>query len=106
MTKRSSILNEGTRVDLQIKNIYAIAASLIITAFVVGVSWSNLSNRIDLLSQKVDLLISNQNKIINDIDSRLAAVETRQRDGLNRLAIVETRLNDSRVTTQSKGGEK
>jgi len=38
--------------------------SIITPLIIIAISWANLSGRVDLLSQKMDLLLENQSKVI------------------------------------------
>lgn len=60
--------------------------SIITPLIIVAVSWANLSGRVDLLSQKMDLLLENQNKVITsmqatDIDLAIKYSELRKEWG-------------------------
>lgn len=60
--------------------------SIITPLIIIAVSWANLSGRVDLLSQKMDLLLENQNKVITsmqatDIDLAIKYSELRKEWG-------------------------
>lgn len=43
--------------------------SVITPMIVIAISWSNLSGRVDLLSQKMDILLENQSKVITNMQA-------------------------------------
>ncbi len=92
--KKDVLIDEKTRLSLTTNNLYAILFATVL----VAASWFNISTRVDLLSQKVDLLITNQEAIIKSLDERLSATEARQRDGLSRLAVLETKVQNIEKT--------
>lgn len=66
----------------------------ILTVFVLITSFAfALGNRIDRLSDKVDNLSVQTEKIINYHETRLTQMESTQTDILSRLAVTETTLS-------------
>lgn len=43
---------------------------IVTTTVLVALSWANLSGRVDLLTQKVDLILQNQNVTIKDLQDK------------------------------------
>ena len=81
--------NQSVLDTLLFNNIIPIITTLVVAiVFVI-----RLESRIDLLSQKVDIMIQEQQSIIQGMDNRLTDVENRQRDGLQRLAVLESKVN-------------
>ncbi len=72
------ILNEKTRVDLKINNIWAIAVSIAISGFAIGVSFTSINT-------KLEMVLANQKDLKNEFmawkaqaEIRLGTVESRQ----------------------------
>lgn len=69
--------------------------SVITPMIIVAISWANLSGRVDLLSQKMDILLENQGKVIlsmqkTDVDLALKYTELQKE--LSELSQRTTRL--------------
>ncbi len=73
------ILNEKTRVDLKINNIWAIAVSIAISGFAIGVSFTSVNT-------KLEMVLANQAELKNEFRVWKSQAETR-------LGIVESRQN-------------
>ncbi len=50
---------------------------IVSSAVVIGMSWVNLTARIDLLTQKMDLVIENQTQLISHLQAKDADLETK-----------------------------
>lgn len=75
------IINDKTRFDLKFNNVWAILIAIV----AISASWFNLSTRVDLLTQKVDILVESQKEMTNEFrqwktqaENRLGTVESNQ----------------------------
>jgi len=100
MTKKQkdTIIDEKTRLSLQFNNVWAILVSV----FIIAMSWMNLQKQLALLTQKVDfqtqLLQEHKEKGEKDIGNIIASLNEAHR----RLAILEgingVKNNDASAT--------
>jgi len=59
INKEQGVINEKTRLDLRVNNVWAILVSVAVSAFVFGVSYA-------VMNTKLDTVISNQNEMKQD----------------------------------------
>ena len=68
--KINTILDEETRVDLKVNNIWAIAVSVIVSAFIFGVFYAKMQTTLDMV-------LANQIEMKNDFKSWRTQYEDR-----------------------------
>lgn len=66
---------------------------IILTVVAIIIFTIRLEGRVDLIDQKLNLLVQQQQEIINTLDKRLSSVENIQNNEVSRLAILETKIN-------------
>ena len=76
-----TIISEKTKIDLSLASVWPIITMII----VISASWFNLSSRVDLLTQKVELLVASQQELTGEFrqwksqaENRLGTVESNQ----------------------------
>ena len=84
------ILDADTRFSLTFNNMWALAGSIVLAASV----FYALNTRITRLEDKLDYYIASNEKIIKMYEGRIIGLEDRQMDGLSRLSVLETRVQE------------
>ena len=74
---------------LQVNNLIPVITSVIL----IAISWANLSSRVELLNQKMDLILANQNQVINELTSSYKSLETRYGQHALEIKELQTRVN-------------
>jgi hypothetical protein len=82
-----SILNEKTRLDLKVNNVWAILVSIAVSAFVFGVTFTSISTKLDMVIAQQKELTQEFRLWKTQAETRLGTVESRQNT-------VVTYLND------------
>ena len=80
-----TILNEQTKVNLAINNVWAIIVSVIISSFVVGVFVSNMQS-------KLDIILANQVELKQEFKTWKTQAETRIGQGELERAVINSKL--------------
>lgn len=73
-----TVLNEKTRFDLRFNNAWAIAISLIISAFAFGVTYTTMSTKLDMVIEQQKELTMEFRQWRSQAETRLGMVESRQ----------------------------
>lgn len=87
MNKSQGILNEKTRINLKVNNVWAIAISIAVSAFAIGVSFTGINTKLDMVITQQKELTQEFRAWKTQAEVRLGTVESRQNT-------VVTYLND------------